>query len=267
MRRLKQLSKRLGWSAALIVVCSYAIFWSPQWLFLIVIEVFIVVGLLEFFHLSREKGFPLNPYLVLTFGVLFPLPFYFLTDLFILTAATLTLFIFYLRPQLKEHAFVNTALSVFGLVYVAWFFSFLAEIRVLDQGALWIFYVILIVKGGDAGAYFIGQKFGRHKLIVHISPNKSVEGSIAGFLVTVLLSLASKLYLNDVPMFHLAILGIVLGVIGQLGDLSESLLKRDAGVKDSGALPGLGGVLDIMDSLLLTIPVTYYYLTTIEGLY
>ncbi|MBI4395356.1 MAG: phosphatidate cytidylyltransferase, partial [Candidatus Omnitrophica bacterium] len=230
MKRLKQLSKRLGWSAALIAVCSYAIFWSPQWLFLIVIEAFIVLGLLEYFNLSRQKGFPLNPYLGLAFGVLFPLPFYFLNELFILMLATLTLFVFYFRPKLKEHAFVNTALSIFGLVYVAWFFSFLAKMRVLEQGALWIFYVILIVKGGDAGAYFIGQKFGRHKLIVHISPNKSLEGSIAGLIVTILLSLASKLYLTEVPISHLLLLGIILGIVGQLGDLSESLLKRDAGI-------------------------------------
>ncbi|MBI3998984.1 MAG: phosphatidate cytidylyltransferase, partial [Candidatus Omnitrophica bacterium] len=179
----------------------------------------------------------------------------------------LAFFIFYFRPQLKEHALINTALSLFGLVYVAWFFSFLAKIRVLEHGALWVFYVILIIKAGDAGAYFIGKKFGSHKYIIHISPNKSVEGSIAGFVVTFLLSLLSKLYLKDIPLSHLAILGIVLGVLGQLGDLAESLLKRDAGVKDSGNIPGLGGVLDVLDSLLLAIPVTYYYLTVVLEIY
>lgn len=267
MSEIRQLTKRLGWSAALIAVSTYAIFGSPMWLFLIAVEAFIILGLLEYFNLSRAKGFPLNPYLGLAFGVLFPLPFHFLSGPAILMAATLALFIFYFRPQLKEHALVRTALSLFGLVYVAWFFSFLAKIRALDQGALWVFYVILIIKTGDAGAYFVGKKFGRHKFIVHVSPNKSVEGAVAGFLVTFLLSLCSKLYLRDIPISHLAILGVVLGILGQLGDLAESLLKRDAGVKDSGTIPGLGGILDVLDSLLLTVPATYYYLTTIQGLY
>lgn len=267
MSEMNQLTRRLGWSALFIAVATYAIFFSPLWIFLIAVEVFIVLGLLEYFNLARQKGFPLNSYLGLVFGVLFPLPFQFLGDPAIFTAATLAFFIFYFRPQLKEHALINTALSLFGLVYVAWFFSFLAKIRVLEHGALWVFYVILIIKAGDAGAYFVGKKFGSHKYIVHISPNKSVEGSIAGFVVTVLLSLLSKLYLKDIPFSHLAILGIILGILGQLGDLAESLLKRDAGVKDSGNIPGLGGVLDVLDSLLLAIPVTYYYLTVVLEIY
>jgi len=86
---------------------------------------------------------------------------------------------------------------------------------------------------GDAAAYFIGKRFGTHKFIVHISPNKSVEGAIAGFLVTVLVSVLSKTYLFDVSVLHLLFLGAVLGIIGQLGDLAESLLKRNADIKDS----------------------------------
>ena len=137
----------------------------------------------------------------------------------------------------------------------------------MEYGERWVFYLIFIVKMGDAAAYFIGKRFGRHKYAVHISPNKSIEGAVAGFVVTVICSLLAKLYLDHVPLAHLAILGILIGVLGQLGDLAESLLKRDAGVKDSGHIPGLGGVLDVVDSLLLTIPATYYYLTAVESLY
>ena len=261
-----QLAKRLLWSSILVSFSLYTIFFSPSWFFLIAVELFIVLGLLEYFNLAGRKGFFINRYLGLTFGILLPLPFYFPGEIVVMAIAVLCLFIFNFHRRLKEHAIVSSALTVFGLVYVAWFFSLLTKIRALDQGALWIFYIILIVKMGDAAAYFIGKSFGTHKYAVHISPNKSVEGAIAGFVMTVVASLGSKWYLPNAPLVHLAVLGVVIGILGQLGDLAESLLKRDAGVKDSGNIPGLGGVLDVIDSLLLTIPVVYYYLTTIQGL-
>lgn len=266
MNETRQLFKRLFWSAIFISVASYAIFFAPLWLFLLVVESFIVIGLLEYFNLAERKGFFINRYLGLTFGVLLPVPFYFPGEALVLTMAMLCLFIFNFHRSLKEHAMVSTALTLFGLIYVAWCLSFLTKIRALDHGARWVFYVVFMVKMGDAAAYFVGKRFGAHKYAVHISPNKSVEGAIAGFLTTFVCSLSAKLYLLHVPLSHLAILGIIIGILSQLGDLAESLLKRDADVKDSGQIPGLGGVLDVLDSLLLTIPVTYYYATTIHGL-
>ena len=266
MNDLKQLGKRLIWSAFLIAVAAYAIFLAPWWLFLVVVETFVVLGLLEYFNLAQRKGFFINRYLGLTFGVLLSLPYRFPGKVVTLTIAILCLFIFNFHKRLKNHAIISTSLTLFGLIYVAWFFSFLTKIRALEHGALWIFYLILIIKMGDAAAYFIGKKFGTHKYIVHISPNKSVEGAVAGFLFTVAFSVGSKLYLIHTPIVDLVILGIVFGILGQLGDLAESLLKRDAGVKDSGNIPGLGGILDVIDSLLLTIPVLYYYLTSLQGL-
>ena len=267
MSEWKQLGKRLLWSAFFISVASYAIFFSPNWFFLIVVEVFVALGLLEYFNLAQRKGFFINRYLGLTFGILLPLPYYFPGETLILTVAILCLFIFNFHRHFGENAIIGTALTLFGLLYVAWPFSFLTKIRAMEYGERWVFYLIFIVKMGDAAAYFIGKRFGRHKYAVHISPNKSIEGAVAGFVVTVICSLLAKLYLDHVPLAHLAILGILIGVLGQLGDLAESLLKRDAGVKDSGHIPGLGGVLDVVDSLLLTIPATYYYLTAVESLY
>ncbi len=261
----KLLLKRLGWSAVFSAITVYAIFWAPPWLFLITVEAFIVLGLREYFGLVERKGFFINRYLGLTFGVLLPLPYYFQGDVMILSVAVLCLFIFNFHRRLKEDASVSTALTTFGLIYVAWFFSFMTKIRMLEDGPWWIFYLILIIKAGDAAAYFVGKKFGTHKLIVHISPNKSLEGAVAGFLVTVILSLGSKVYLPHVPISHLVVLGVVFGILSPLGDLAESLLKRDVGVKDSGHIPGLGGVLDVIDSLLLTVPVLYYYLTAFRG--
>jgi phosphatidate cytidylyltransferase len=157
--------------------------------------------------------------------------------------------------------------TTFGIVYVAWFFSFLMKLRYLPNGAKWVFYTIFIVKLGDAAAYFFGKAFGRVKLVEHISPQKSVEGAVAGFLATVLASLVSKTYLSHVSAIHFLVMGVAVGFLAALGDLAESLIKRDVGVKDSGALPGLGGILDVMDSLLLSIPFVYYYITAFPGVY
>ena len=135
---------------------------------------------------------------------------------------------------------ISTAVTLFGIVYACWFFLHLLKIKTLPHGEFWIFYTILVVKGGDAGAYFVGRKFGKAKLIEHISPNKSIEGAVGGFLTTLILSLCAKIYLPHVPLSHLLVLGIVAGVLSQLGDLAESLIKRDVGVKESGRIPGLG---------------------------
>lgn len=258
-----QLYKRLIWSAILVAVSAYAIFSASSWFFLATVEVLIVLGLLEYFQMAEKKGFFINRVLGLIFGMLLPLAFHLPGETIVLTVAVLCLFIFNFHRRLREQAMASTALTLFGLIYIGWFFSFLTKIRVLPNGPLWIFYLVFILKMGDAAAYFIGKRFGTHKYIVHISPNKSVEGALAGFVMTVVTSLLSKIYLPLVPLGHLFGLGVLLGILGQLGDLAESLLKRDAGVKDSGNIPGLGGVLDVMDSLLLTIPVLYYYLTVI----
>ena len=267
MTEWRQLGKRLVWSAILVSVASYAIFFSPSWFFLTVVELFVILGLLEYFKLAETKGFFINRYLGLMFATLLPLPFYFPAETIIFTVGMLCLFMFNFHKHLRDQAIIGTALTLFGLLYVAWPFSFLTKIRALEHGPQWVFYVIFIVKMGDAAAYFVGKRFGRHKYAVHISPNKSVEGAVAGFVMTVLTSLGSKLYLSHVPLDHLVILGVLIGVMGQLGDLAESLLKRDAGTKDSGHIPGLGGVLDVVDSLLLTVPVIYYYLMAAESVY
>jgi phosphatidate cytidylyltransferase len=155
------------------------------------------------------------------------------------------------------------AVILLGLLYVAWYFSFLTKIRCLDHGADWVCFLILSVKMGDAGAYFIGSNYGKTKLLPHISPNKTVEGAVAGFVFTIVTVFVSELFLPEISFLHLGLLGVFLAVLAQLGDLTESLIKRDVGVKDSGTIPGLGGVLDVTDSILFTAPFLFYYLTVV----
>jgi phosphatidate cytidylyltransferase len=113
---------------------------------------------------------------------------------------------------------------------------------------------------GDVGAYFVGNMIGRHSLIPRISPNKTVEGTLGGLAFSLVTAVVSKSYLPSFPYGHLIALGILLGILALIGDLAESLLKRDCGVKDSGtSLSGFGGMLDLIDSLLFTAPIFYFY--------
>jgi phosphatidate cytidylyltransferase len=117
--------------------------------------------------------------------------------------------------------------------------------------------------GGDMGAYFIGTLLGKHLLIPRISPKKTVEGTMGGFLFTLALAVICKPLFPDFSYTQLLIAGILIGTITPIGDLAESLFKRGCGVKDSGScLPGLGGMLDAVDSLLLTAPILYFYIIT-----
>lgn len=261
------LTKRLLVSAVIVAASLYSIFLAPPWFFFLVVEAFVLLGLDEFLALAEKKGIVINRGLGLFFGALLPLSYYFPSESLIFVTACLTLFIFNFHRRLRDQALVSTSVTTFGLVYVAWFFSFLMKIRYLPNGAKWAFYTILIVKLGDAAAYFVGKAFGRMKLVEHISPSKSVEGALAGFFTTVLASVLSKIYLPHVDTVHFLVMGIAVGLLAGLGDLAESLVKRDAGVKDSGRLPGLGGILDVLDSLLLTIPFVYYYITAFPGVY
>ena len=157
---------------------------------------------------------------------------------------------------------MGISLTLFGILYISWFLSFLIKIRFLEGGVIWVAYLLAVTKAGDIGAYAVGTLFGRHSLMPHISPKKSVEGTLGGLLVSALvsLSLGPTLPLNF-EMFHLLVLGLLIGVIGQIGDLSESLMKRFCNAKDSGNfLPGMGGFLDAVDSILFTAPIFYFHL-------
>ncbi len=262
-----QLRNRLIISAVLVSGSVYTIFFAPVWLFFLVVETFVLLGLNEFLTLAEKKGLVINRGLGLFFGAVFPLVHNLSLDSLIFVFASLSIFMFNFNRKLREQALVSTAVTVFGLMYVAWFLSFLVKLRFLPDGAEWVFYTIFIVKMGDAAAYFVGKTFGRRKLVEHISPKKSVEGAAAGFVTTVLCSVGSLLYLPDVGFTHFLILGIAVALLAELGDLAESLIKRDVGVKDSGQIPGLGGVLDILDSLLLSAPFVYCYITGVPGGY
>lgn len=181
----------------------------------------------------------------------------------------------------KQPYIANVATTVFGFIYCGWFPLHLILIRSLGEnssnlfglgiphleGARFCILLIFAVLFTDSFCYFVGCRLGKHKLAPVISPNKTIEGAIGGtvscLIVTLLLGT-----IFEMPWYHSVILGALMAVFAQLGDLCESMIKRDAGVKDSSnILPGHGGFLDRLDSYILTIPVVYYYVVYVIGLF
>jgi len=161
------------------------------------------------------------------------------------------------------------AVTLFGLMYVPWLLNFIQKINYffgpVGDGKYYVFYFILITKFSDTGAYLVGSLIGRHKMIPRISPGKTWEGFGGALLVSTGMSLLFVHFFGS-HMFgmnhvHAVILGLILGSTAVIGDLIESLFKREAGMKDSGKMfPGIGGILDLLDSLLFNAPIMYLYL-------
>lgn len=159
-----------------------------------------------------------------------------------------------------EQGLLNAAANLFGTVYIGFMFAYILLLRFLPgrDGLFYVLFTVLVTWANDTCAYFIGVNFGRHKLSPKISPKKSIEGSLGGVAGGLLMAEALGSYFQK-PALSLLVLGLLVVVAGQFGDLVESIIKRNAGVKDSGHfLPGHGGVLDRFDSLLLAAPVVYY---------
>ena len=127
---------------------------------------------------------------------------------------------------------------------------------------LFVFFLFIVTWATDTGAYFVGSAIGRHKLYQKISPKKSVEGAVAGLVMAVVMAVACRYwFIKELSLHDAVALGAILGVVGQLGDLAESMIKRSARVKDSGGIfPGHGGLLDRLDSMMLNAPALYYYM-------
>jgi phosphatidate cytidylyltransferase len=262
------LGKRLTWSAVIVIITACAIFFAPRFVFLAAVEIFIIWGLYEFYLMAERKGVYINKTIGMCFAAMMPLSSYFPAESLIVEMALLCLFLVQFDSSAPRSSIVGVAVTLLGVLYVGWLFSFFVKIKLLEDGAKWVFYTAFVTKMCDTGAFFIGRKWGHKKLIPHISPNKTVEGAIGGLTCAVLASLFSKTYLGDiVPTGHLLLLGFFVGIMSEFGDLAESLIKRDAGMKDSGALPGLGGILDVIDSLLFTAPLVHFYLTVVLGVH
>jgi phosphatidate cytidylyltransferase len=168
--------------------------------------------------------------------------------------------------QHKKYNINDIAITLFGIFYVTFLFSYIVLIRNFDRGYLLIWLVFIGAWATDTFAYFSGRLFGKTKLIPDISPKKTVAGSVGGILGCILVMYAyGMIFLNYIPSYHFVIMGILCGTISQIGDLAASSIKRYVGVKDYGnIMPGHGGILDRFDSILFVAPVIYFYLSFIS---
>jgi phosphatidate cytidylyltransferase len=189
-------------------------------------------------------------------------------DIFVLLVFTLGVFLRQLPRKLDPEGIITMAVTLFGLLYVAWLCNFITRINfATPNGRYFVMFLVVVTKFTDIGAYLVGSTFGRHKMIPRLSPNKTWEGTFGGVVFAVISGglfyryMRHELALPGMRMADALVLGVLLGAAAVIGDLAESLIKREAGVKDSSHwLPGHGGALDLIDSLLFTAPLLYVYM-------
>lgn len=245
----------------LILIIQFS---GPFW-FTLFTSLIAAVALYEFYHMGfADKRRP-ERFLAIAYGA-FLVPLCALQQVYALQAGlvfAMLLFglIFLWRFNDLQHVVQQLALLLFGFIYVPLLLGHLVLLRALPFGREWIYLVLLIVMASDTGAYFSGITLGRHKLYPAISPNKSIEGSIGGLLGGLAAAfIASYTFFPMLDTVDCLALGLGLGAMSQLGDLFESMVKRACGVKDSGTvIPGHGGILDRLDSLLFAFPLAFYY--------
>lgn len=238
-----------------------------SWLFVCGLTLLQAAAIREFLKLARLKGFaPASLMLIICSS------FYILSRYAVIVSPgrghfpTLILFLSTIACALsllrhQKDAIANYSITFFGFIYVTFPLSLLLDIN-FRAHPMWLVWLLVTTKGGDMIAYLAGKTIGKHPLAPMLSPKKTIEGAICGCFGSAILSvlLASFWYTDTLSMKDWAWLGLIMGACAVLGDLSESLLKRDAQVKDSSAIPGLGGILDITDSLTFASPLLYFFL-------
>jgi phosphatidate cytidylyltransferase len=252
-------------SIAVPIVAACIYFGGIPFLLLILTLAFISIN--EFYNMMRVRDY-LPAYYVGNFftGFFIIFAYYALKKSWepahsaIFTGAALVTMISTLFLKRPKEAIIDIAVTLLGMIYVGWFFSYFLFIRALTERGEYIFLLLVTILTLDTSAYFAGKMFGKNKLFPSISPKKTIEGAAVGFVACLVVA-GLMGYFFGLSLFHALTLGLLIGISAQFGDLFESLIKRDAGVKDSSNLfPGHGGFLDRMDSYVLTLPVVYYYL-------
>ena len=268
------------WSVALVIAFS-----GYEFAFYALICVFGLIALWEFYRMLDHRGLPNFKITAMICGAVMLLgSFYYFAkmgparsydfEIAVLVFFLLTVFARQMFARLRHDEPLQTmAYTLFGLLYVLWLFNFMTKIVYLTPrsssgavtGQFYCLYLIAVTKFSDMGAYLVGSAVGRHLMIPHISAKKTWEGFFGALAFALLASLMLfKLmpgHLAALNWTHATVLGLLLGFAAVVGDLAESIIKRSTGVKDSGnLLPGIGGALDLVDSLLFTAPLLFFYL-------
>lgn len=251
-------------TAILGIPLAILLVYFGEWPFFLCVTTIGLLGLKEYFFIFNRMGFKSYSFLGYISGILL-LTFTFIGIENYLSKILLLLFLFITLLyiiQFNQKALGDLAGTFLGVFYVCGLLSFALVLRnQLSQGFWWIMLILVLVWVNDSGAYFTGRIFGRHKLHQAVSPKKTVEGALGGILASIVIA---AIVSHLVPLFSLLqgmFLALIIALVGIVGDLFESALKREAGLKDSGnLLPGHGGILDRFDSLLFALPAAYYFI-------
>lgn len=255
------------WITGLIAVpiLFAVIMYGSEGVFTAFIMIITLGAVIEYNRMVFREGYDWEKWQAIALSFLFPLAA-FLGDFRIMLAVTafsvLTVFIvFLLRTHVHSFDLAPLSKLVMGLMYIPFLLSHFILVRKSEDGIVWIFFILVLAFSGDIAAFYAGRKFGKKKLLPLVSPGKTVEGTIALCIGCVAGCLVFRtLVYPKLPIIHAVIIGLWGGILGQLGDLCESMIKRASGVKDSGSfLIGHGGLLDRLDCLLFIVPFVYYY--------
>ncbi len=261
----KTIKRRILTGVILLPLLILFILFASAEFFSLLVCLVALLALIEFCGMALPGERVNDRLLIVAGGTLLTICLVFTGPVARMSAVTFSLLLFAIFFLLRYHDLKTVAhrlaLAVFGFLYLPLLLSHLALLRDLPFGRQWIFTVLLLVMMGDTAAYFVGINLGRHKLYPAVSPNKSVEGAVGGLAGSLAgIFLAKLWFFPALQVGDCLLLGVVVGSLAQLGDLFESMLKRSFGVKDSGTMiPGHGGILDRLDSLLFAFPPIYYY--------
>lgn len=264
------LARRLASTLLLLPVFVWVVAFAPGWVFTLMVVLVGALGQWEFTRMFGGAGLPAFSGIGLVGGAAvtasFVLPDAAPVALSVVVLASLVAALG--RPAGTAPAWQAAAITIFGVCYVNWLLGHALWLRTLGNGVEWILLLVWVTWIGETAAYLVGSAVGRHKLAPAISPKKTVEGALAQLVVSPLAALAADAWFApSLSGWEPVAVGLVLGVVGQVGDLVESLLKRSVGTKDTGRLiPGHGGILDRVDGLLFNTPVLFYYLSHGRGL-
>ncbi|MFQ5639676.1 MAG: phosphatidate cytidylyltransferase, partial [bacterium] len=245
--------------------------WKGGAIFLALVTSIVVLGMNEFYNLAAQKVTTPERITGQATGVVLCFLFYYnlTAQIWVLLSASLAILLIIELFRNETGPILNVATTLMGMLYVALLLAFLIMIRGINVqdsledtfGGKLVILLFLCIWVCDSAAYLLGSRFGKHKLFERVSPNKTVEGTVAGFVFA--LAAAYLCYLTffaEIGWQHALAVGAICGSLGQLSDLLESLFKRDAKVKDSSNLiPGHGGILDRFDSEMLAAPAVYFY--------
>jgi phosphatidate cytidylyltransferase len=263
------LLRRTASTLVLLPVFIWIVMGAPIWVFGTTVVLVAALGQWEFTGMFERAGVRVFRALGLVGGTLvtasFALP---ISERAVLTGVLLlALSALLWPPQGGRIDWAGAVVTVFGIGYVNWLLGYAFWLRDLESGEEWVLLLVWVTWLGETAAYLVGSAVGRHPLAPAVSPKKTVEGAVAQLVVSGLAAVIARAWFFPALSLPGALLvGLLLGVAGQVGDLVESALKRSVGTKDTGRLiPGHGGVLDRVDSLLFNTPVLFYYAVHAQG--